>query len=141
MSSQIPTPDEQIDDPESGWTWFLSLASMVVFVITVIALIAMFFLFQDWEVERKVIDVPAEEVTDLRTEQEALLDEYQTYSVIPMGGTEEDAESRIRIPIDQAMEVVIAESRSDQADADPDSARGRLVRSDDSETGGEIDPK
>ena len=75
MSSQIPTPDEQIDDPESGWTWFLSLASMVVFVITVIALIAMFFLFQDWEVERKVIDVPAEEVTDLRTEQEALLDE------------------------------------------------------------------
>ena len=134
MSSQNPIPVEQIDDPESGWTWFLSLASMIVFVITVIVLIAMFFAFEDWEVERKVIDVPAEEFTELRAEQQGLLEEYQSYSVVPMGGTEEDAESRIRIPIDQAMEVVIAESRSDRA-ADDSESSSRLARSGALQTG------
>ena len=140
MSSQNPNPVEQIDDPESGWTWFLSLASMIVFVLTVIALIAMFFAFQDWETERKIIDVPAEEFTDLRSEQQGLLEEYQTYSVVPMGGTEADAESRIRIPIDQAMEVIVAESRSDQASGGSDSA-SRLVRSGGSAQTGDTDAR
>ena len=141
MSSSQPAPGEQIDDPESGWTWFLSLVSMVVFIITVFGLIAMYFAFVDWEVERKVTDVPAEEVTDLRAEQEDLLGEYQTYSVIPMGGTEQDSESRIRIPIDQAMEVVIAESRSDRTDSASESTDSRVARSGANDKTGEVDPK
>ncbi|MCH2144340.1 MAG: hypothetical protein MK082_04240 [Phycisphaerales bacterium] len=117
MSSHNEPITEQIDDPESGWTWFLSLASIIILIVTVVACTVLYYVFEDMEIEEKVIDVPAEEFTDLRDQQELLLDEYQTYSVIPMGGTPEDAESMIRIPVEKAMEILVAESRSDRADA------------------------
>ena len=117
MSSHNEPITEQIDDPESGWTWFLSLASMVFFTITVVAVAVLYFAFEDLEVEKKVIDVPAAEITRLRGEQQGLLDDYEVYSVIPMGGTPEDAESMIRIPVEKAMEILVAESRSDRADS------------------------
>ena len=46
MSSHQPPVTEQIDDPESGWTWFLSLASMIVFTVTVVAVAVLFFAFR-----------------------------------------------------------------------------------------------
>ena len=102
---------EQLDDPEAGWTWFFSLASIILLVITVVAVTVIFYFFQDLEVEKKVIDQPARQLSELRSEQEAQLDGYSVYQVIPMGGTEEDAEDFIRIPIDRAMEIVNAEAR------------------------------
>ena len=127
MSSHDAPVTEQLDDPESGWTWFLSLASMVIFIVTVVAIVAMYRWFEDGEVQDKVIDVPARQLTELRNEQEALLDEYATYDVVPMGGTEADAETRIRIPVEQAMEVLVAESRDDSADAGSSDSTGRLA--------------
>lgn len=127
MSSNDNAPIEQLDDPESGWTWFLSLVSMVIFIVTVVAIVAMYRWFEDGEVQDKVIDVPARQLTELRNEQEALLDEYATYDVVPMGGTEADAETRIRIPVEQAMEVLVAESRDDSADAGSSDSTGRLA--------------
>ena len=129
MSSHNAPVTEQMDDPESGWTWFLSLASIVIFIVTVVAIVAMFYAFEDNEVKNKVIDVPAREFTELRTEQEGLLDEYGRYSVIPMGGSEADAESRIRIPVEQAMEVLVAESKNNQARDTGGDASEQLARS------------
>ena len=103
---------EQLDDPEAGWTWFFSLASIILLVITVVAVTVLFYFFRDLEVEKKVIDEPALQLSELRTEQEAQLDGYSRYQVIPIGGTEEDAEDFIRIPIDRAMEIINAEARS-----------------------------
>jgi len=103
---------EQLDDPEAGWTWFFSLASIILLVITVVAVTVLFYFFRDLEVEKKVIDQPALQLSELRTEQEAQLDGYSRYQVIPIGGTEEDAEDFIRIPIERAMEIVNAEARS-----------------------------
>ena len=107
----------QLDDPESGWTWFLMLVSFVLLTITVVAVAVIFFAFQDVELQAKVIDKPATELKNLRNSQEALLEGYHSYEVIPMGGTEADAEKRIRIPIERAMELMVASSRSPQADA------------------------
>ena len=107
----------QLDDPESGWTWFLMLVSFVLLTITVVAVAVIFFAFQDVELQAKVIDKPATELKNLRSSQEALLEGYHSYEVIPMGGTEADAEKRIRIPIERAMELMVASSRSPQADA------------------------
>jgi hypothetical protein len=142
MSSHDAPITEQIDDPESGWTWFLSLASMVIFIVTVALVIILFYAFEDNEIEDKVINVPARELTELRDQQTAVLDEYQQYSVIPMGGTAEDAETRIRIPVEQAMEVMVAESRSNQADAGGDeeeSSNERVARSASSLNSTEVD--
>ena len=131
MSSHDAPVTEQMDDPESGWTWFLSLASMVVFIVTVAVVIVLFYAFEDNEIKNKVINVPAQEMTELRTQQKSMLDQYQRYSVIPMGGTEADAESRIRIPVEQAMEVMVAESRNDQAGVVEDvGTKERIAHSD-----------
>ena len=107
-----------MDDPESGWTWFLMLVSFVLLTVTVVAVTVIFFAFKDVEVQAKVIDRPAAELTELRSSQEAMLDGYRSYQVIPMGGTEADAETRIRIPIERAMELIVAGSRSPQAKAE-----------------------
>jgi hypothetical protein len=140
MSSHDAPVTEQMDDPESGWTWFLSLASMVIFIVTVALVVVLFYAFQETEIENKVINVPAREMTELRTEQKAMLDQYQRYSVIPMGGSQEDAESRIRIPVDQAMEVMVAESKNDQADAtDTEGTDGRIAKSGSMQNSTEVD--
>jgi hypothetical protein len=118
MSSQLGEDNlepEQLDDPESGWTWFFSLASIILLVITVVAVTVLFYFFRDLEIEKKVIDQPARQLSELRTEQEAQLDQYARYQVIPIGGTEEDAEDFIRIPIERAMEIVNAEARRPQS--------------------------
>ena len=118
MSSQLSEDNlepEQLDDPESGWTWFFSLASIILLVITVVAVTVLFYFFRDLEVEKKVIDQPARQLSELRSQQEAQLDQYARYQVIPIGGTEEDAEDFIRIPIERAMEIVNAEARGPQS--------------------------
>lgn len=117
MSSHTPAPDlnEQIDDPESGWTWFVSLASIVILIVTVVAVTELYFVFKGAEVAEKVIDRPSLEMTQLRAEQKAVLDVYERYSVIPIGGTEEDAEVRIRIPIEKAMEIMEAMETKNQS--------------------------
>lgn len=118
---------EQLDDPEAGWTWFLSLASIILLVITVVAVTVLFYFFRDLEVEKKIIDQPALQLSELRGEQEAQLDEYSTYQVIPIGGTEEDAEDYIRIPIDRAMEIINAEARSPKTSAVDEQGGGESV--------------
>ena len=118
---------EQLDDPEAGWTWFLSLASIILLVVTVVAVTVLFYFFRDLEVEKKIIDQPALQLSELRGEQEAQLDEYSTYQVIPIGGTEEDAEDYIRIPIDRAMEIINAEARSPKTSAVDEQSGGESV--------------
>jgi hypothetical protein len=130
MSSQLVEDNlepEQLDDPESGWTWFFSLASIILLVITVVAVTVIFYFFRDLEVEKKVIDQPARQLSELRTEQEAQLDQYARYQVIPIGGTEEDAEDFIRIPIERAMEIVNAEARGPQSSSSEDVGGDSIV--------------
>ena len=105
---QLATEPEQLDDPESGWTWFLMLVSFVLLTITIVAVAVVFFSFQGREGRAKVIDRPAEQLSTLRSSQEALLQEYESYQVVPMGGTEADAETKIRIPIERAMELTVS---------------------------------
>ena len=116
---QLVTEPEQLDDPESGWTWFLMLVSFVLLTITIVAVAVVFFSFKGMEVQAKVIDRPAEQLNTLRDSQEELLQEYRTYQVIPMGGTEADAETKIRIPIERAMELTVSPPSQPQAAAAP----------------------
>ncbi|MAD19883.1 MAG: hypothetical protein CMJ52_06635 [Planctomycetaceae bacterium] len=108
----------QMDDPEPGATWFLSLVSLVLMVVVVLASVAMYFGFAEGEIDRKIVDRPTVELQKLRLSQEEQLTEYQRYEV-------EDAEGnmveRIRIPVSRAMELVVADSRAD-ADAEADGA-------------------
>lgn len=135
MSSQDVHVEEQITDPESGWTWFIALVSMVILTVTIVICAVLFFEYEEDEIETKVIDEPAREKTELQSAQKGLLQVYESYTVIPIGGTEEDAQVQIRIPIEKAMEVVVAEARTDRADEDdPGTATTSVVSAGDKET-------
>lgn len=100
---------EMLDDPEAGSTWFISIVSVVLMVITVLGLVVMFFDFAESEVDRKVVEKPAISLEKLKIAQQETLIEYGTYEI-------EDAEGnplkRIRIPVKQAMEIVLADEKA-----------------------------
>lgn len=92
-----------LDDPEAGSSWFITIASIVVLVVLLVALAVMYFRFENAEIDRKVVDRPAEELLRLRTAQTILLSENQTYT------DPENGETLRRIPIAEAMGEIAAE--------------------------------
>ena len=118
MSDQPIQDDvEMLDDPEAGSTWFLSLVGTVLLVVTVLALVVMYFDFEESEIDRKIVDRPTISLEEMKLGQQEVLTEYGTYEI-------EDAEGnkvkRIRIPVKQAMELVMADERaSSDAGSDP----------------------
>ncbi|MCH2161633.1 MAG: hypothetical protein MK085_07130 [Phycisphaerales bacterium] len=104
----FPHPD-RLDDPEFGATWFLTLASVVVFIVCVLALSAVYFDFEEAEVETKIMDQPVIALQKLRLGQEELLTTYGRYSIEDPDG---NIIERIRIPITQAMEREVADARA-----------------------------
>ena len=117
----LPDPRGQMDDPEPGVTWFLSLVSLVLMVVVVLASVAMYFGFVDGEIDRKIVDRPTVEVQKLRLSQQEQLTEYQRYEIEDAEGNKVD---RIRIPVTRAMELVVADSRA-SADTDEEGAVAR----------------
>ena len=100
------TPFEaQTDDPEGGSTWFISLASVVIFIAIVLAVCDLYFFAENRLVEEVVIDAPIKAYQDGKQAQLAQLASYERYEVSDPDGKPLE---RIRIPIDRAFEVVIA---------------------------------
>lgn len=110
--STTTTSDIILDDPEAGSTWFISLVSMVLLVVTVLALVAIYFDFAEDEVDRKVIDQPVVDLQKLKLDQQVTLTEYGSYKIENADGDEVE---RVRIPIARAMDLVVAEGKSRSA--------------------------
>lgn len=110
--SNTTNTDILLDDPEAGSTWFISLVSMVLLVVTVLALVAIYFDFADDEVDRKVVDQPVVELQKLKLTQQETLTEYGSYRIENADGDEVE---RVRIPIARAMDLVVAEGKSRSA--------------------------
>lgn len=110
MSHDTVNPElELMDDPEAGATWFYSLVSIVLMAVIVFALVAMYFGFAKAEVESKVVDRPVKELEKLKLSQLEMLTSYGTYEVETADG---ETVKRIRIPIAEAMELVVADQKS-----------------------------
>lgn len=101
--------NSQLDDPAAGSTWFLSLASIIVFTVSVLALSAMFFDFESGEVDEKIVKEPVKALQELRLSQEELLTEYGKYELEDPDGKQIQ---RIRIPISRAMELEVAGAKA-----------------------------
>jgi len=97
----------QMDDPSSGSTSFVGAMFVLVFVLSVIALIGYYGRVATEEFEVKVVGQPANEVRDLRAQQLARLHEYRW--IDRNSGT-------VTIPIERAMELVAAERASQSRD-------------------------
>ena len=106
MSSEAPAT-QQIDDPEMGATWFYSFVGIIFFVVFCLVVSVLYFGVERDFTQERVIDEAPRLSTDLRTEQNALLGQYGTYSE-----TVDDAPvERIRIPIERAIELKAAQSK------------------------------
>jgi hypothetical protein len=100
------TPFEaQTDDPEGGSTWFISLASVVIFIAIVLAVCDLYFFVENRLVEEVQVDAPIKAFQDGKQAQLAQLASYERYSETDADGKTVE---RIRIPIDRAFEVVVA---------------------------------
>ncbi len=106
----------QIDDPEAGSTWIASIVGITILGVLVIAVCVFYFRFEEEEVDVKVILPASTWTVALKTAQLSQLSVYQKYSVTAPDGSEE---SRIRIPVAQAMEFVIADSKNPPKVAPP----------------------
>lgn len=100
---------KQLDDPEPGSTWFWSLATIVVFVVIIVAASAFYFKVDSFEVDAKIIDQPTLSLEQLRAAQREELAVYSNYTwTLPDGKTA----TYTRIPIDRAMEMVMEDAKT-----------------------------
>ena len=97
------------DDPEMGSTWFVTIATIIMFAVSVLAISAMYFDFEGDEVEVKIVDAPAEAFQEMRLSQQEVLTEYGRYDIEDADG---NTISRIRIPISRAVESELAAAKA-----------------------------
>ena len=100
---------KQLDDPEPGSTWFWSLATIVAFVVVVVAASAFYFKIDSFEEDAKVIDQPTLSLEQLRATQREELAVYSKYTWTMPDGT---TATFTRIPIDRAMEMFMQDAKN-----------------------------
>jgi len=100
--SSPATTTEQIDDPEMGATWFYSFVGIIFFVVFCLVVSVLYFGVERDFTQERVIDEAPRLSTGLRTEQTALLGQYDTY----VEDVDDKKVERVRIPIDRAMELM-----------------------------------
>jgi hypothetical protein len=98
----------QIDDPEPGSTWFVSVAGTVIFIVIVYAVAALYFQAEAKEQGVKVINVATAEYASGKVEQlKRLADSGPWTEKTPGDKVGEFKETeRLRIPIEDAMRLV-----------------------------------
>ena len=109
---------KQLDDPEPGSTWFWSLATIVVFVVVVVAASAFYFKIDSFEEDAKVIDQPTLSLEQLRATQREELAVYSKYTWTMPDGT---IATFTRIPIDRAMEMFMQDAKNASQTLPPNS--------------------
>ena len=75
-------PDDH-EDPAAGPLWLVAALGTFLFIVTVLALTALYYNQQSMEDEGKLITATAQEIEDLRTEQEARLAETRLFHGLP----------------------------------------------------------
>ncbi|MCA9290731.1 MAG: hypothetical protein KDA25_06360 [Phycisphaerales bacterium] len=94
-------PHDMLEDPEAGSTWFITISSILILFVVVLAVTAVFYTSQTEEVDEVVLDAPLQPLLDLRRAQSALIDGAPRWI---------DQEQKIvAIPITDAMDLVVKE--------------------------------
>ncbi|MSR41214.1 MAG: hypothetical protein EXS10_04850 [Phycisphaerales bacterium] len=107
MSHELPPHVTLTDDPEPGMTWFLSLAGTIGFAATVIATCVMFFAMQNSFTQTRVIEELPVESFELANAQKEQIAQYGRFMEL---GSDDKTTERIHIPIDQAMDILVADA-------------------------------
>ncbi len=95
------------EDPKAGITWFIGFVGSVAFVVTVLAVWALYYNVKNEQVEESFVAPAREEIAELKRSQEALLAGPPRYIDVDDQG---ENVSRYIIPIEQAMQLVVREN-------------------------------
>ena len=98
-------PDDH-DDPSAGPTWLMGGVGAILLVATVLSVTALYYNVKAVEVQDQVISRPILSVQQLRREQEQLLTAPARW--VPREEVSGTVQALV-IPIERAMEIVIAE--------------------------------
>ena len=101
MSDVVGHKLDDHEDPAAGPIWLVAILGIFMFIVTVLALSALYYNQQSLEDEGKLITATAQEIEDLRAEQEARL------ATLHLDQFED--EIALVIPIDRAMQFVTEE--------------------------------
>ena len=93
-------PDDH-EDPAAGPLWLVAALGIFLFIVTVLALTALYYNQLNMEVESKEIRATNQVIEDLRAKQQARLDEPHLDQF--------EEEIALVITIDQAMEIITEE--------------------------------
>jgi len=99
-------PDDH-EDPRAGITWFVGFVGSVAFVVTALAVWALYYNMKGVQVEESFIAPAREEVAELKRSQQALLEGPPRWIEVDESG---ETVSRYIIPIEQAMQLVVQET-------------------------------
>jgi hypothetical protein len=101
MSDPDPTPaGRETGDPNAPVTLAVAIASAILLVVIVVLLEAYFFKAESEENQRKVVAVVPEELAQARADQIGLIHAYRWI---------DEKQGVVGIPIERAMELVVAE--------------------------------
>jgi len=106
MSTAPANPAAQIDDPEPVSTWVVSIVGTLLIVATIVFVCCVYFIAAEREFTAKVVDAPDLGPAALKAGQQALLGGYGSYTMTDAAGKERKT---IRIPVEKAMEALVAE--------------------------------
>ncbi len=95
------------EDPLAGITWFVGFVGSVAFVVTTLAVWALYYNVKGEQVEESFVAPAREEVAELKRSQQALLAGPPRWIEVDESG---ETVRRYIIPIEQAMELVVQET-------------------------------
>lgn len=101
MSDIVKHNLDDHEDPAAGPLWLVAGLGIFLFIITVLTLTALSYNQQSLEEESKVTTATAQEIEDLRAEQQARLAEAHLDQF--------EDEIALVIPIERAMEIIAEE--------------------------------
>ena len=96
------------EDPRAGITWFVGFVGSVAFVVTTLAVWALYYNVKGQQLEESFVAPAREEVAELKRSQQALLAGPPRWIDVDDQG---ETVRRYIIPIEQAMELVVQETR------------------------------
>ena len=95
------------EDPLAGITWFIGFVGAVAFVVTTLAVWALFYNVKGAQEEESFIAPARSEILELKASQQELLTGQPRYIDVDEAG---ETVRRWVIPIEQAMELVVQEN-------------------------------
>ena len=107
MSEVYDHNPEEHDDPSAGPTWLTTVVGVLLLVATVLGTTALYYNVKAGEVEREVIARPFDAIGTMRKNQLARIE--GTARKVTRVGENGEMEEAFLIPIDRAMEIVVAE--------------------------------